>query len=60
MLLLGIYINTNSIHIILDPVTWKTENQYPYILAWIKFSSWNMLIKVNHSANIFCIIKITS
>lgn len=45
MLLLGIYINTNSVHIILGPVTYKTENQYSYIPAWIKFSSWNMVIK---------------
>lgn len=43
--LLGIYININSTHIILDPVTSKTENLYLYILAWIKFSSWTMLIK---------------
>lgn len=45
MLLLGIYINTNSIHIILDPVTYKAENQYLYIPAWITSFSWNMLIK---------------
>lgn len=45
MLLLGIYININSTHIILDPVTQKTENQYSSIPAWIKFSSWTMLIK---------------
>lgn len=45
MLLLGIYITTKNTHVILDPVSWKAENQYPYIPTRVKFSSWNMLIK---------------